>query len=132
MHSATRKPSTLPAKFTLPEVNLPSVLPTGDDAAWTVLLHAQQQAHEEAHLKALDYISYLLEQFVLLRHRHFGVSSEQISSQGHLFDEAEILAAESTEAQDIAPIPLVVPEAGTPAVKARGKRVPLPTELPRV
>ena len=131
MHSASRKPFILPVKFTLPEIGLPQVLPVGE-VALTALLHAQQQAHDDSHLKALDYISYLLEQFVLLRHRHFGVSSEQLSGQGRLFDEAETLAAESTEAQDIAPIPLVVPEAGTPAVKARGKRVPLPTELPRV
>ena len=131
MHTASRKPFILPVKFTLPEPRLPQVLPTGD-VALTALLHAQQQAHDESRLKALDYINYLFEQFILLRHRHFGVSSEQISSQGHLFDEAEILAAESTEAQDIAPIPPVVPEAGTTGVKARGKRAPLPTELPRV
>ena len=97
MHSASRKPFILPVKLTLPEPRLPQVLPTGE-VALTALLHAQQQAHDDSRLKALDYISYLLEQFILLRHRHFGVSSEQISSQGRLFDEAEILAAESTEA----------------------------------
>lgn len=125
------KSLALPAKFTLPEVNLPSVLPNGDDAAWTALLHAQHQAHTEVMRQAMSHIQHLLEQFVLARHRHFGVSSEQ--GQGRLFDEAEVLAADSTEAQDIAPIPAqVVPAADKPAVKARGKRAPLPAELPRV
>ncbi|MDD2722388.1 MAG: IS66 family transposase [Gallionella sp.] len=80
-----------------------------------------------------SYINHLIEQFILARHRQFGVSSEQ--GQGRLFDEAEILATETTEAPDTAPIP---PESsassseGKPEVKARGKRAPLPPELPRV
>jgi transposase len=133
MLSATPKPSVLPARFTLPEVSLPPVLPTGE-AALTALLHAQQQAHDESHRQALDYINYLFEQMILLRHRQFGSSSELLSAQGRLFDEAEALAADTTEAQDFAPIPPVVPDAGkvTPEIKARGKRAPLPAELPRV
>jgi len=100
-------------------------------------MHAQQAAHKAA-LDSFQgqvnaYINYLIEQFILARHRHFGVSSEQ--GQGRLFDEAEALAAETTETQDVAPIP---PEtsassaAAKPEVKARGKRTPLPAELPRV
>lgn len=73
---------------------------------------------------------------ILLRHRQFGVSSEQLSGQGRLFDEAEALAAGTGEAQDIAPIPEPIPVAAAgvdkPDIKARGKRAPLPTELPRV
>ncbi len=62
------------------------------------------------------------------------MSSEQLSGQGRLFDEAELLAAGTTEAQDMAPIP---PESASssedkPKAKARGKRAPLPPELPRV
>ena len=52
-----------------------------------------------------------------------------------MFDEAEVLAAETTETQDIATIPPETPASSTaakPEVKARGKRAPLPTELPRV
>ena len=150
MHSATQNPSILPPNFTLPEVNfsaaLPSILPT-NVAALTALLHAQQAVHLAAQQAILnsfedqtalfsrqvrDYINHLIEQFILARHRYFGISSEQISGQGRLFDEAEVLAAESSEAQDIAPIPPVVPGAGKPAVKARGKRTPLPAELPRI
>lgn len=133
MHSATPKSLVLPERFTLPEVKLPGILPNGDDAAWVALVHAQHQAHTEAMHQAMSHIQHLLEQFILLRHKQFGVSSEQ--GQGRLFDEAEVLAAQSTEAQDVAPIP---PEASTastaikPEVKARGKRAPLPAELPRV
>ena len=68
----------------------------------------------------------------MARHRYFGSSSEQLSGQARLFDEAEVLAAESTAVQDLAPIPAVVPDAGKPAIKARGKRAPLPAELPRI
>lgn len=134
MHSATPKSFLLPERYTLPEVALPSVLPT-DVAALTALMHAQHQAHAQVMLLAMGHIQYLLEQFVLLRHKQFGVSAEHISGQARLFDEAEVLAAETTEAQDIAPIAPEAPvsSAGAkPEVKARGKRAPLPTELPRV
>ncbi len=133
MHSATPKSLLLPERYTLPEVALPPVLPSGDDAAWAALLHTQHQAHTEVMQQAMRHIQHLLEQFVLLRHKQFGVSSEQ--GQGRLFDEAEVLAAEATEAQNIATIPPETPSSSTaakPEVKARGKRAPLPTDLPRV
>ena len=130
MHSATPKSLVLPERFTLPEVKLPGTLPNGDDAAWVALMHAQHQAHTQAMQQAMGHIQYLLEQFILLRHKQFGVSSEQ--GQGSLFDEAEVLAAATTEAQDIVPIPAETPSAVKPELKARGKRAPLPTELPRV
>ena len=133
MHSATPKSLLLPDRYTLPEVALPPVLPSGDDAAWAALLHTQHQAHTEVMQQAMGHIQHLLEQFVLLRHKQFGVSSEQ--GQGRLFDEAEVLAAETTDTQDIATIPpetLSSSTAAKPEVKARGKRAPLPTELPRV
>ena len=130
------KPSIIPLEFTLPEVTLPPVLPT-DIEALTALLHTQQQAHHAVKQKALNHISYLFEQFVLLRRRQFGASSEQLSAQARLFDEADALAETTTEAQDIAPTP---PET-LPARKdsdphsnqpARGKRSPLPADLKRV
>jgi transposase len=130
MHSATPKSLVLPERYTLPEVKLPGILPNGDDAAWAALVHAQHQAHTEAMHQAMSHIQHLLEQFILLRHKQFGVSSEQ--GQGRLFDEAEVLAAETTEAQDVVPIPAETSAAGKPEIKARGKRAPLPVELPRV
>ncbi|MEQ6341592.1 MAG: hypothetical protein M3A44_08030 [Gammaproteobacteria bacterium] len=104
MHSAIPKSLLYPPKLTFPEVRLPEVLPTGDDAAWTALLHAQQAAHLAAQHAAIDsfesqvrdYVNRLVEQMILARHRQFGVSSEKISGQGRWFDEAEVLAAEST------------------------------------
>lgn len=133
MHSATLKPSILPLEFTLNEVNLPPVLPT-NVAALTALLHAQHRAHTEVKLKALGHIQHLFEQFILLRHRQFGSSSELMSAQQRLFDEAETLAAATTDAQDIAPIPAEIPAAQQPQTDkpARGKRGPLPTDLARV
>lgn len=134
MHSAAPKPSILPLEFTLNEVCLPAVLPKGDDAAWTNLLYAQHQAHTEVKLKALGHIQHLFEQFILLRHRQFGSSSELLSAQQRLFDEAEALAADTTDAQDIAPIPAEIPAATKPQADkpARGKRGPLPADLERV
>lgn len=74
---------------------------------------------------------------MLARHRLFGVSSEQLSGQARLFDEAEALVQATTDAQDIAPIaPETAPSEGSndknPTKPARGKRSPLPVDLKRV
>ena len=132
MHSAAPNPLLLPERYILPEVDFPPVLPNGDDAAWTALVLAQHQAHTDVKRQAMSHIQHLLEQFVLLRHKQFGSSSEMLSAQARLFDDVEVLAAASTEAQDVAMIPAETPAAGKPTVKARGKRTPLPTGLPRV
>ena len=131
MRETTEMPSILPQGFTLPELVLPAVLPT-DVAGLTTLLHSVIQTHCESNQKARDYISHLFEQFLLARRSMFGSSSEQLSAQGRLFDEAEALAAGTTEEQDIAPISS---EPATPEVKdkpARGKRGALPPELERI
>jgi transposase len=134
MHFTAPKNLITPPKFTFPKVNLPSVLPT-DVAVLTALCHAQQAAHQAAveslHKQFADHLNHLIEQFILARHRQFGVSSEHISGQGRLFDEVEVLAADTSEAQDTAPIPPetpVSPDAAKPEAKARGKRAPLPPE----
>ena len=129
----------------LGEFVLPSVLPH-DVEALKALILAQQKAHaatvqamhqeaaairQEAH----DYVIRMLEQAVLARQRMFGASSEQLSAQSRLFDEAEALAQTSTEAQDVAPIAAAAPAPDThkPDVKpGRGKRAPLAAGLPRV
>lgn len=126
---------------------LPSVLPHDVDAlkalllaqqnaqaALVVTLHKEAQAiREEAH----NYVIRMLEQAVLARQRMFGASSEQLSTQSRLFDEAEALAQTSTEAQDTAPqapeVPAPAADTQAPGVKpARGKRAPLAAGLPRV
>lgn len=136
-----------PLKMAFEEFVLPSVLPHNVEALKTLIL-AQQKAHaatvqsmhqeaaairQEAH----DYVIRMLEQAVLARQRMFGASSEQLSAQSRLFDEAEALAQTSTEAQDVAPIaaeaPASAPDTHKPDVKpGRGKRAPLAAGLPRV
>jgi len=92
-----------------------------------------QLQHSLAHQEKIiaqkqQQIEQLLEQFRLQRHRQFGASSEQAPGQGHLFNEVEILAAESSD-DDAEETPV------SPAGKdkpARGRRQPLPAELPRI
>ena len=96
--------------------------------------------HQEAlaiRQEAHDYVMRMLEQAILARQRMFGTSSEQMTAQSRLFDEAEVLAQTSTEAQDTAPQaseqPATDVQSGKPDVKpGRGKRVALATGLPRV
>jgi transposase len=143
-----------PLEIVFPKVLESSVLPANIEAlneTLKTLMAAQQAACEQAaqlayqravqaiRLDAHEYIIRMLEQAILAHQRMFGASSEQLSAQSRLFDEAEALAQSSTEAQDLAPIAAEVlapaSETGTskPGVKlARGKRAPLPVELPRL
>ena len=120
---------------------LPDVLPDDIESLKTLLV-VQQNAHtaliEVIRQEAHNYVIRMLEQAILARQRMFGTSSEQMTTQSRLFDEAEVLAQTSTEAQDAAP---QAPEASVaasdqsdkPAIKpGRGKRVALATGLPRV
>ena len=96
---------------------LPSVLPHEVGALQTLLVAQQkvvQTLHQEAQTmraemqtirdEAHAYVIRMLEQATLARQRMFGSSSEQMSAQSRLFDEAEVLAQNSTDAQDTAPI----------------------------
>ena len=80
----------------------------------------------------------LYEQLRLARRRMFGPSSESHAGQAWLFDEAEALAQAAPEAGgDTAQLPPATePSVQTPAEagkkKVRGKRKPLPIELPRI
>ena len=126
MFKTHAKSSVLPLDYrsraNLPEFTLPDVLPT-DPAALTALLIACINAK----IASDEHITYLYEQIALARRRMFGPSSES-AGQFHLFNEAEVLAATSTEAQDVAPLP-TPSKAQKPA---RGKRSPLPPELERI
>lgn len=149
---------TLPKRIAaeLPDFALPDELPS-DPVALKALMREQQAAlasirsAAQRHLadaqgsltevhgelaevhgelaQAQHRINYLLEQFVLGRHRMFGASSEQSPDQVRLFDEAEVLAAlpatDEDEAADAS-------DDKAPQTKARGKRAPLPAELPRI
>src|ERR1700687_4690946 len=140
---AAKTPPSIRLKLALPEPAvppLPARLPD-DVEALKALLLAQQAAHQQAIAQTLEHamrhIDHLYEQFVLLRQRHFGASTEQSAGQAHLFDEAELLAAASTAEQDQAPIPSQSDAAANAGKKsagkaARGKRAPLPFDRPRV
>ena len=96
-----------------------------------------QTAVETIKREAQEQMRRLIEQITLARQRMFGSSSEQRSAQGRLFDEAEALAQSSTEAHDIAPVPPATALSDQPAEQksakpTRGKRSPLPIDLPRV
>ena len=96
---------------------MPDTLPNDPDLLKQMLLQMQSR------------VSVLQEENTLLRQRLFGRKSEQSvdpqSPQLAMFNEAESLAAEVPAEQDEETV------APTPA-KKRGKRKPLPAELPRV
>ena len=107
MRETVEKHSVSPLKstsgFTLPEFDLPPVLPTDVDSL-TALLHSLVMSHGDVKHTALNHINFLHEQIILARRRMFGASTES-AAQFHLFNEAEILAATATatETQDIVP-----------------------------
>ncbi|MGY6217861.1 IS66 family transposase, partial [Methylolobus aquaticus] len=73
----------------------------------------------------------LYEQIRLARQRQFGRRSEAHPGQLGLFDEAEAECAAAPEASDMVELP--APRPRQPALpRRRGKRQPLPAELPRV
>lgn len=162
MPFAAPNPSHSSPEIDLPEFVFPDHLPT-DISAARALLKEQHKAYAAAvkvsiagavksaidaavaaaiaatRLEAQAEMRRMIEQLVLARHRQFGASSEQLSGQARLFDEAEVLAQSSTDADDTASIP--VQSAATPADQGsdasdkkpgRGKRSPLPAELERV
>lgn len=128
---------TLPfrLRFELPAFSLPATLPSEPEALKTLVIE-QRRAFEQTQRMALEHFEYLYEQIALLRRRQFGASSEQMPGQPRLFDEAEALAAQAPvdddedEGKDEDKDVLVQDKA--PAERARGKRAPLPAELPRV
>jgi transposase len=150
------KSSQLFSQSALPKVDVPCDLPTDRSALASLLLDTQktvvdlaEKAHQEAiatlelevkniiqqqvQQQVQEKLQYFIEQIKLARQRQFGSSSELIPGQGRLFDEAEVLAALTTDEDDIAPTPeasfrQTQPKSSTP----RGKRTPLPLELERV
>lgn len=103
------------------------------EARVTAQIEARVTAQIEQRLQA-EYeqrVQQLYEQLRLARRRLFGPSSESHAGQGWLFDEAEVQAADSSEADECVELPAQdTPE--TAPKRARGKRQPLPAELPRL
>ena len=89
---------------------------------------AEQQKAFEARLLEL------YEKIRLARQRLFGRASEAHAGQGWLFNEAEALLEAAPAASDTAALPAAATDAGKEAraPRARGKRAPLPAELPRI
>lgn len=105
---------------------MPETLPDDPILLKQLLLSASVQMSEKD-----GQIERLREQNALLIQRLFGRKSEQSSDpdspQLEIFNEAESLA----EATPEAPVDTVEEDAGAPT-KRRGKRTPLPAELPRL
>jgi len=110
------------------------------EAHYSAHYAAHYDAHYDAHYSAhyerefQQRMQKLYEDLILARRRMFGRSSEAHPAQGRLFDEADAIAPETTEADDQAVIaPASSESSKTPRTpKARGKRGPLPSDLPRV
>lgn len=136
---ATDKLPAIRLRFELPEVTLPEYLPADAQALRGLLIEQQRraiaqieaQAIEQIRAQTLEHIRYLYEQIALMRRRQFGASSESMSGQARLFDEAEVLAGESPGDEDETR-DADATEAKAKSTRVRGKRAPLPAELPRV
>lgn len=107
-------------------------------AAFLQQLAAERTAAEQAYQapRAADQKAFharlleLYEQIRLARQRQFGRRSEAHPGQLGLFDEAEVTAAAAPETSDTVELP---PSATKPSTaRRRGKRQPLPAELPRI
>lgn len=102
----------------------------------TAEVSAKLQASFDARVKAAvqEQLLALYEEIRLQRHRMFGRRTETSAAQLGLFNEAEVLAQGATAADDQVVLP-PASEKSTPKAQgqqARGKRKPLPAELPRV
>jgi transposase len=118
------------------QVEIEARLQTEIESRLKAEIESRLKAEFEARVQAL------YEQIRLARQRMFGRSSEAHVGQGGLFNEAETVVDDTTTADEAAP------EACTPDLvvalasegksspqstpKARGKRAPLPPELPRI
>jgi len=132
-----------PFKLKLPALNAPAALPATQDELQALLqaerarMAAQFEQEIARHLstefdqrvatEVARQVQKLLEEARLARHRMFGASSEAHIGQGMLFNEAEALAApdlgEDADTENVA---------ARSRSPGRGKRRPLPPQLPRV
>jgi len=97
----------------------------------------QQEVATRVETAVAQRMQAIYEQLLLSRRRMFGPSSEAHAGQSRLFDETEVLAADTTENDEAAVIPPATPPtsgeaSARRAPAARGKRGPLPAALPRL
>ncbi|WP_460431478.1 transposase, partial [Azotobacter salinestris] len=110
---------------------MPDTLPDDPLLLKQLLLSANEQmSAKDARIEQLQ------EQVALLRQRLFGSKSERSidpdSPQLAMFNEAEQLAEEPAPAVEAEAQEIAEAEEGVAPIKHRGKRQPLPAELPRV
>jgi transposase len=138
---AVQLPDQLPTSLAQLESLLSAQRARDHAVAQQFITDAVRRAEVTAQAKAQATIELFLEQIALNRKRMFGASSEQLTAQARLFDEAEVLAAqpdvESSDNDQTLALPLVQDQAGGSTskqtnTKARGKRAPLAAHLPRV
>src|SRR5699024_8811961 len=127
-------------------IKLPDPEPVAQLPASAEELEALRQADRDQTVAALEHyiqqrvatevahkVKQIIEQQTVLRHRMFGRSSEAHAGQGQLFNEAELAAP--ADAGEHAASGDTLQAAATPKrqpARRRGKRRPLPAELPRI
>ena len=109
-------------------ISLPETLPDSAPELVKLLLQLEQSAREEL-VSSERIIKMLKERVALLEIKRFGRSSEKyVPLQGSLFDEAELEALNPEPKSEPEPDVITV----APHQRQRGKRKPLPDNLPRV
>ncbi|MGN8200631.1 transposase, partial [Salinisphaera sp. RV14] len=91
----------------------------------------QQEVDRRVATEVAQKVQEILERWRLAQHRMFGRSSEAHAGQGRLFNEAEFEASLDSNLEDAETIEPESTSKPSPA-KRRGKRRPLPPELPRI
>ena len=95
------------------------------------IIEAEVKVHVQA--EVIKCVRAFIKELEMQRRRQFGRSTETSSAQYRLFDEADALAENSSDEDDQAELPEENART-TPRkpAKPRGKRQPLPADLPRV
>lgn len=139
MSSDAVSPTSLLQKITLPAPSSTDVLPRTTQELQALLAADRKQliaALDDVIQKEIQIqiaqgvaaeVQKIIENWNLARYRQFGPSSE---TQGRLFNETEVLAqdVDFVDPHDGDPQPLALKE----RITGRGKRRPLPPELPRI
>jgi len=155
MLSDASQPSAPTFKFTLPKTVAQGALPatpgefrsllsnlsTQADTQLQSCLSAQReqltvqfeaQVRDQVATEVARQVQALLEQMRLARHQRFGAHSEANLLQGKLFNEAELEADRPDPTAAEPEADLTQTHGAAPSCQPRGRRHPLPPELPRV
>ena len=94
----------------------------------------QQEVDRRVATEVAQKVQEILERWRLARHRMFGRSSEAHPGQGRLFNEAELESDGDSDTEDTESVETTTapPRQQKQATPRRGKRRPLPPDLPRI